>query len=528
MMRRFRRILIVAALLPLILLSSCIRLPGSGVSKPSPDISAEQISPSPSPAPTEWNSGVKTDYSYLTPYEPPTEKYTRLKDGPIPDLLPSGRYGSLLPYVGETMYSDDGYNTIRKYGLITADGMIVTDPVYTTVYQGSYYSNSTNAGDKMPVYVLVKLKDNINEESPWGNEINAVCALDGSWATALDYESVFCTDKVIVLVRDSAANDVDIIDYSGKLLYNTKTLSCYSSIPEASAYSFMSGYGEGFFAVPLSGGRSVIIDALTGSETYIDYEQCSAFSEGFAAVMKGGLYGYIDRHFNMVIPPKSLWYDYFHNGKSIVQYEDQSYAIIDAGGNILLENPYYITRWDNNIYGVYNSDNSITYLDSDLNEIQAPGGQQITPLYEGWFYFNSGRSVTIFKGNESHTFKGIEGIYGIRGDLAVVYSSGNDTYREGVMTLDGKTVVPMEDAQSVVLIPDEKTGETYILASMYFENQSYKVYDSAGSLLFSGKGYAIYNDTFSLFEVNDEFSYAYVDAGGNDIFRISLLQYVPD
>jgi hypothetical protein len=528
MKRKQKRAIILIILLPILMLTSCFTLPEVGSSAyPSPAVSEETAGVSPAAA-TDWHSGVLTDYSYLTPYTPPAETYTRLHDGAMTALEPSNQYGALLPYVGEMMYSDDGYNTIRKYGLVTKDGMIVTDPVYADAYQGNFYDYSSYTSENMPVYILSKLKDTIDEENMWDSEVRAVCALDGSWVTGFEYESIYCTGKVILLVRDTGKNDIDVMDYKGKLLYSTKTLGCYGDIPESSAYSFMSGYGEGLIAVPLSGGRSVIIDALTGHETFIDFEQCSAFSEGRAAVMQDGLYGYIDRSFNLVIPPQSLWFDYFHNGKSIIQYPDQSYAIIDADGNILLENPYYISKWDSNTYGVCNSDNSMTYYDGELQKITPPESQQITPLYGGWYFYKGDNSVTIFKGDEAHMFKDAEAVYDIRGDLVVVYSSLKDTYREGVMTLDGQTVIPMEDAQSIYLVTSEKSDETYIIASTYFDNQTYKVYDSSGSLLFAGSGYASYNATFDLFEVNDELSFAYVDRNGSDVFRLSLLKYMPD
>jgi hypothetical protein len=533
MKRKLRRILIPAILLPM-LLTSCTRLPPGSL--PGSSVSAPQSSAPPSPSasplaeePTAWHSGVQTDYTHLTPYEPPAEKYARLSDGPMTELVPSDTYGSLLPYVGATMYGSEGYRTIRHYGLVTKDGMIVTDPVFSDAYQGSYYDNSTYTGSTMPVYLLAKLEGEVDEDNYWASELRAVCALDGSWATDFSYRSIYCTDTVIVLVRDYETNDIDIIDYNGKLLYNTKTLGCYGELPESSAYSFMSGYGEGLILVPLKGCRSVVIDALTGSETLIDYEQCSAFSEGRAAVMKDGLYGFIDRSYNLVIPLQALWCDYFHNGKSIIQYPDQSSAVIDADGHVLLESDSYISRWDSDTYGVYNSDNSVAYYDAALNRITAPGGREITPMYDGWFFYNTTRnSMTIFRGDESHMFEGVDSVYGIRGDLAVVTSSGDNTYREGVMTLTGDVVIPMLDDQSVVLAYDEKTGETYIIASTYYEKQSYKVYDSGGRLLFDGSGYASYNAAFGLFEVSGELSYAYVDKNGEDVFRISLLEYVPD
>lgn len=522
-MRRLKRILILIILLPMLLLASCLRLPSGSRPTETPGASSD----TPSPVPTDWHSGVKTDYSGLTPYVPPEENYTRLSDGALPELMPSDQYGTLLPYIGEVMYSYGGYNTVRQYGLVTADGMIVTDAVYNNVYQGSYFSYSTYTSKNVPVYNLVKLSETIDEENPWDSEIHAVCAVDGGWTTSFDYKSVYFTDKEIILVRDPANNDIDVLDYNGKLLYNTKSLACFDELPEYSAYKFMDGYGEGLIAIPLTSGQSVLIDALTGAETTIDYESCSAFSGGRAAVLVDGLYGYIDRDLNLVIPPQFVWFDYFYHGKGVVQYPDQSYAIIDTDGNVLLENENYISKWDTDTYGIYNADNSETYYDSDLNKISFDG-QQITPLSGGWYFFMSGKDITIFKGSETHTFEDVEGIYGITNGLVVVYSSTEETYREGVMTLDGQTVVPMADGQSIYMVDGKKAGETYIIASTYGADQTFKVFDQNGTQLFSGGGYVLYNADYGVFQVDGDYTFAYVDAAGSDIFRISLLRYLPD
>lgn len=64
----------------------------------------------------------KTTYSYFSPYSG--------KD----DLSPNENYGPLLPYIGAEM-SLSGYvmDVIPLYGLVTADGRIVTDPIYTQI-----------------------------------------------------------------------------------------------------------------------------------------------------------------------------------------------------------------------------------------------------------------------------------------------------------------------------------------------------------------------------------------------------------
>lgn len=533
MTRKLKHIIVLFIIVLMMPLSSCIKQPASSntpgtVSSPSESAASasNSASSSPSPSATEWHSGVKTDYSGLTPYKPLEEKYTRLKDGAIPDLAPSD-YGKLIPYIGETMYSAGGYNVIRKYGLMTESGMIVTDPVYSRVYQGHYYDYSTYTGKNVPTYSLTKIPDTINEDKPWESEIFAVCAEDGSWVTPFAYTNTFYTENVIMLVRSNENNDIDVMDYSGKLLYNTKSLGCYSDIPAESAYNFLSGYGEGFIALALTGGRTVFIDALTGKESYTDYTQSSAFSGGLAAVRQNGLYGFINKDFSMIIPPQYMWADYFYNGKSVVQYPDNSYAIIDQGGQSLFENPYYISRWDSSNYAVYDASNKIAYYDSSLQKV-AFGSREAAPVHNGWFFYREGNGVTIFKGNEKHTFDDVTGVNAVNGDFVTVYKTVGSEWQEGLVTLDGTVVIPMAARQSITLYTSEKTGETFAIASSYDSNQSYKVYDSSGKILFSSYGYASFIPEYDLFEVNDELSYAFVDTAGRDVFRISLMQYVPD
>jgi len=529
-MKRWFTPLLIAALVTVMLLSSCIRLPfgikpGSGGAQSASILPETPAAP---PAATDWNSGVKTDYTYLTPYEPPTEQYTRLQDGALPDLMPSGRYGTLLPYVGETMYSNDGYSTIQKYGLVTDSGMIVTDPVYTWISQGNYYNYSTYAGEDMPVYDLVRLSEPVDRERPWESERHAACALDGSWVTPFDYTGVFCTDRMLMLVRDYEKNDIDIMDFSGKLLYNTKALDFHGDIPEASAYAFSSGYGEGLIALPLRGDKAVVIDALTGTtEAYLDYDQCNAFSEGYAAVRKDDLYGFIDRRFNLVISPQFALTDTFYNGKCVVEYPGHGYAVIDAGGNVLLENENYIARWDSSFYGVYDSSGNVAYYDSRLNKL-AEGSSSVSPISGGWLMFPESDGVTIIKGDEKLMFRDISGISSISGRLVAFYESSASSWQEGLMTLDGGVIIPPTENLGIAVVGSKETGRVYAIANSYEAGDSHTVYDSDGKVLFSGSGYVVYMPQFDLFRVADDFSFAYKSPDGGDIFRLSLLQYLPD
>lgn len=93
------------------------------------------------PAASQTPSPVYTDWSKLTPYEPAQAKYSRFTpysgEGP---LQPREDYGSLLPYIGAELYVD-GYilDKLPLYGLVTAQGEVVTAPVYAQLSWASRF-----------------------------------------------------------------------------------------------------------------------------------------------------------------------------------------------------------------------------------------------------------------------------------------------------------------------------------------------------------------------------------------------------
>ena len=87
-------------------------------------------------SPARYDAGnVRADWSALTPYAAEQMSYSYFssysgKDG----LFPDENYGPLLPYIGAEM-SISGYvlDVIPLYGLVTTDGRVVTDPIYSEV-----------------------------------------------------------------------------------------------------------------------------------------------------------------------------------------------------------------------------------------------------------------------------------------------------------------------------------------------------------------------------------------------------------
>lgn len=121
---------LIAALLPLLILAGCAAPVGPDAAPPA-GVKPETVSPA--GVEPEAVSPVYTDWSKLTPYEPPQAVYT-LHAGYRADgaFEPRGDYGALLPYIGR-------YSTMERYvidylplfGLVTDTGELVSDAVYT-------------------------------------------------------------------------------------------------------------------------------------------------------------------------------------------------------------------------------------------------------------------------------------------------------------------------------------------------------------------------------------------------------------
>ena len=80
-------------------------------------------------------ANIRADWSVLTPYVAEKTSYSYFspysgKNG----LTPNDNYGPLLPYIGAEM-TLSGYvlDAVPLYGLVTTDGRIVTDPIYSEV-----------------------------------------------------------------------------------------------------------------------------------------------------------------------------------------------------------------------------------------------------------------------------------------------------------------------------------------------------------------------------------------------------------
>lgn len=168
-----RRLLILLAALLLLGLSAGCAAPRTEDPEPDPD-------PIPAPEP-EPVSPVYTDWSQLTPYEPPEPLYTYFEpfsgDG---SLQARSDYGPLLPYVGAYPNTQSYMGPLPLLGLVTAHGALVTDPVYADVHM------VTDAEGRGVFLILCRGRLlGVTEDEwgawPYGDFTYTVAAPDGSW-----------------------------------------------------------------------------------------------------------------------------------------------------------------------------------------------------------------------------------------------------------------------------------------------------------------------------------------------------------
>lgn len=193
-----------------LLLSGCGRSSvGTSVSLQA-DSSAAFASSSSALSLPDGYTDVQTHWDALTPYEPPQPLYTRYAED-TDRLTVRDDYGILLPYVGRMMDVDDYIlDKLPMYGLTTAQGKIVTDPVYADIWRNGNF------------LILLRPEVRGSHEETWGTALDGkfqrtIAAPDGSWVRVLDdsvgdygevdegHLALYRTDDTISILDDANA-----------------------------------------------------------------------------------------------------------------------------------------------------------------------------------------------------------------------------------------------------------------------------------------------------------------------------------
>ena len=202
-------------------------------------------------------SPVYTDWSKLTDYEAPEQLFTRRYADFTDHLIPAEDYGPLLPYVGAV--TGDRYTNVEKYGLVTLEGEIVTDPVYTNIYRPCYYDYASSQSQLNSFWVLERSVE--QADGQWEMRL-ALAALDGSWCTEEDFVHGWAPD----------AEHYFLVDTQGALYLCSQTGELQLCV---SAQRMMELCGENWYLSHAGeGGTSLItednqgrVDLYTGAVT---------------------------------------------------------------------------------------------------------------------------------------------------------------------------------------------------------------------------------------------------------------------
>lgn len=139
---------------------------------------------------------VWTDWSQLTPREQEEEVYARWYEAYQGELRLGEDYGTLIPFAGAKLSGawEDGY----LYGLMTMDGRVVVDPVYSEVYATYYYEPSTGENGTFPAYVLVRTSGRTDGEGMPELEY-AYMGREGGWCTDFFREELYgaSSDRIL-------------------------------------------------------------------------------------------------------------------------------------------------------------------------------------------------------------------------------------------------------------------------------------------------------------------------------------------
>lgn len=237
------------------------------------------------PAPAESGGiAVRTDWSKLGQRaEPPEPIGSRWYADYTGELIPRKDYGPLLPYVGLRLMDDWPAANGCLYGLMTQDGVVVTDPVYSAVYRPSGYDGADFYS--LPVLLLEQGDEHADPES--GNPLAcAAAALDGSWCTPFDYCGaasgkqgllLFQPDSVTVMSADGEVQRVWTVEEMGISQNEFDSMLSNIAWGEGWSGSWLGGY-MALDWVPESEGDVRCFDLATGEIRVFSDDELLAMS----------------------------------------------------------------------------------------------------------------------------------------------------------------------------------------------------------------------------------------------------------
>lgn len=469
----------------------------------------ETALPSPSAAPTQAPApsgpSVYTDWSQLGPHEKPEQpvsKFTRRYEEFTDTLIPADDYGPLIPFPGAivTRPAEDGWGLedYNLYGLMTLEGEVVVDPVFSSAFAPSYWDERSGQSKELNCLVLQKVVKDKNGEPI---DVAALCARDGSWCTDFDYSfdwemlmdrsegnvipmrrrgdssrSLFYRDLAFLDVRTGEeVKTVDLgkvlerwPDAAWSLIYNLRYGERYAIFSDDTAHYLFDGE---------TGEVQVLEELLNLLSGELESPYGAPFYEGLCAVKTASGWGYIDGEGHWVTDPiyEEAWP--FEDGRALVRdlQAGNKYTYIDHSGRVVYTLPDAATSIS--YFGEllsYKSVGKQYFLDKDLHTIPLP--EDLTNPYKqgDWFYQElpapsptvpGGWAFWNYKTGVRQDFPGDwEYHYTLSGNYAIFNSRAN-TQDFALADLNTGELTELGRWSYVYFISDKLTGETYLQLS---------------------------------------------------------------
>ena len=378
-MKRLLCLLLTAALL----LGGCALTDTPEPSETEAPTQSTEAPTEPHYATTAGGITVKSDYSAYTARVAPEAKYTRLSEGPLPELLPSEDYGAIYPYIGSELYSTEyDFSAGYLYGMVDENGRILTDPVYTNAALLSDYGVYRSS----PFWLLERVGEVYTDEYGYetADSFYALASLDGSFVTDCIYSGVTgCGDVALATRRVNGEVVLEIFNTSGNLIFSSLEHPLERPL---SPYAYGFGYSDGILQLYAETGEYDSYESWDGETEYYPiygyyfadmngnllsgpYQSAGSLSGGYSAVeLSNGNYTYIGREPCYLTDTEFLYAGDFIDGYVCVDFADDGegpYCIVDTDGEIINElegmyTPYYYSR----AYHIYDSAGNENIYDS--------------------------------------------------------------------------------------------------------------------------------------------------------------------
>lgn len=457
----------------------------------------------PSAAPTATprpGPAVYTDASQLTPYEkpePPISKFTRRYAEFTDALIPADDYGPLIPFPGAvvTRPSEDGWGWMEDYslyGLMTLDGEVVVDPVFSLAYAPSIWDGRSDQTRQLNCLILQKVIKGENGEPV---DVAALCARDGSWCTGFDYTFDWemlmnRTEENIIPMwrgRDSAqalvfldvrtGEAVRTIDLSGVMeRWPDNTWNLVYNLRYGERYAIFSDDTNHYLFDSETGEVRVLEELLNLLSGELEAPYSASFYEGLAAVQTASGWGYIDGN-GWVIDPIYEESHPFEGGHALVRDEEQGgwYTYIDHSGRVVYTLPDGEPIYDGEFIGYQNMGRR-HYLDKNFREVPLPGGFTDPRVDGDWFIQDlpdpsptvpGGWAFWNYKTGVRQDFSGDwEYHYSLSGNYALFHSRAN-TQDFALADLTTGELTELGHWSYAYFTQDELTGEDYLYLERY-------------------------------------------------------------